>query len=117
MDELPEPSDEPQTIDYFRITLQVGPLKGNKPIKVYWCARADFIDSDDIHPIDEKTSRMKIKTSKSLTPSSSQSVQLGTIQSSQKAFSNQRSAIARPGRQNPQIEPPHSSSNVNLGEL
>lgn len=120
IDELPEPSEEPQTIDYFRISMQVGQLKGNKPIKVYWCLNADLLDTQESHTInnsDEKTSKIKIKPPKSTASSTSPSLQLSSASSSptcpgQRSFSSPRSSLVRSNRHD--IEHVQNGSNVNL---
>lgn len=44
--DMPEPTDDTEVIDYFRINLQIGQIKGNKPIKVLWCQNAESACSD-----------------------------------------------------------------------
>lgn len=125
LDELPEPSEEPQTIDYFRVSLQVGQLKGNKPIKVYWCLNADLLDTHESHIIgsgDDKTSKIKIKPSKSTSSSTSnQSLQISSPSSTspspiQRSFSSPRSSLTRSNWQVNNIDHVQNRSNVNLGK-
>lgn len=126
IDELPIPTEEVQTIDYFRVTLQVGPLKGNKPIKVHWCLNADSVDSDDVPLIasdSDKSLKSSYKVKSSKTSTSSPSVQTNpqnissspTIHFNQRSFPNQRSTNIRSGRQ-PSQRSHQGGSNVNLGE-
>uniref|UniRef100_A0A6G1SFV8 Motile sperm domain-containing protein 1 n=1 Tax=Aceria tosichella TaxID=561515 RepID=A0A6G1SFV8_9ACAR len=36
VEELPEPTDELQIIDQFRVSIQIGTLRGSRPVKVGW---------------------------------------------------------------------------------
>lgn len=119
IEELPEPTDEPQTIDYFRISIQVGQLKGNKPVKVNWCSDIDLVElSDSGVPLltsDEKSSKFKIKSSRSSAPVQGGPTLSSSSSTSQRNFSNQRVASIRPTRQTAQLDHPQNASNVNLG--
>lgn len=100
IEDLPQPTEELETIDYFRVTLQVGQLKGNKPIKVNWSLNADLFEPEEnqVHLLsgsadDTKHSKLKVKSMKT------------------SSFSNQRCSLIRPGRQ---IDYSVGSSNINL---
>jgi len=46
--ELPEQTDQPETIDYFKVSIQVGNHRGNKPIMVFWSTnRTELIDGEE----------------------------------------------------------------------
>lgn len=50
LEDLPLPSEEVETIDYFKIHVQIGNLRGTKQVKVYWCTNSsELIESEDIH--------------------------------------------------------------------
>lgn len=113
---MPDPTEELQTIAYFRVSVQIGLLKGFKPIKVRWCSNIEFSDTDDSHlhliSSDDKSSKIKAKLSKH----QGQAIQLNSPSNSsshnQRAFPGQRLTGSRTNR--PQIDDPHGSSNVNL---
>lgn len=117
--DVSEPTDDILTIDYFKITLQVGTLKGNKTIKVNWCSNAD-LSAEDSHVHlspgvgdDSRPSKYKIKSSKLSSPSPSLQMNPSpsSISYNQRLFSNQRSSSVRPGRQ---VDHSSGGSNVNL---
>lgn len=117
--ELPEPSDEVRTIDYFRVSVQVGSLKGSKPVKVLWCACAESVDTNEsLTPImndEDKSSKFKVKKMNS--PYTNQSLQLTpAATSTSHTQRNQKVPTSRLGRQPTQTDPTSGGSNVNLGE-
>lgn len=116
IEELPEPVEELQAIDYFRIWIQVGQLKGNRPVKVNWCLNAEAHEpSDSRVPVlgaDEKA-KFKIKSSRSSANVSAVPLVSNPSTQSQRNFSNIRTSSLRSGRQAiDQLQ----SSNVNLGK-
>lgn len=118
IDSLPEPSDVPQIIDHFRVSLQVGQLKGNKPVKVRWCLNADLLDTTATEHglLDEKTmyksSIRQLKPSTSLINQSANSNLTSTSQKSypQQARLSQSISNTRPPRQQANLD----HSNVNM---
>lgn len=122
MDELPEPTDELQIIDYFRVTLKISQLKGNQSIEVHWCNHApETIDpnasSSHLIGCDEIGSKCRIKSLKT-PPSGSllQKTSESTSNSVNRSFSIQRSIPSRVARQAPIVDHPNNGSNVNLGK-
>lgn len=63
-----ESLDEKQLMDHFRVSINVSTLKGSRQIKVYWCTKVDYLDSNTELPIssfvDDKTQRIKSRASK-----------------------------------------------------
>lgn len=118
IDELPEPTDELQIIDHFRISIQIGALKGYRPVKVGWINCVDYSDADETSRLlgggDETTTRVRLKSSK-------QSPAYISVSSSQRNPQSQPSASSRATtiRSRSQLPPDHqmvnpSGSNVNL---
>uniref|UniRef100_A0A6G1SP76 Motile sperm domain-containing protein 3 n=1 Tax=Aceria tosichella TaxID=561515 RepID=A0A6G1SP76_9ACAR len=69
VEELPEPTDELQIIDHFRISIQIGALRGNRQVKVGWVNYVDYSDADDTSRLlggggDDMTSRVRMKSLK-----------------------------------------------------
>lgn len=110
IDNLPAPTNELQAIDYFRITLQVGPLKGNKPIKVHWCSSAELLEAEyesQVHLLaglsEDKNSKLIIKP-----PTLQLNTAAPTSTNQRSCLTNQRPPIVRPSR------PADQGSNINL---
>jgi hypothetical protein len=71
IDELPEPTDELQIIDHFRVSIQIGSLRGNRQVKVGWVACVEYSDANDAGRLlvsEDLTSKVKLKSLKQ-TPS------------------------------------------------
>lgn len=123
IDELPEATDEPQLIDHFRISIQVASLKGNKQVKVHWCALVDYSENDDDNRViqsmnaDEKAQKVKLKSLKQpLLSSSSASPNTpgSSANVSQRNLSQQsRTSILRSSRSQ-NDHPANNGSNINL---
>lgn len=67
VEELPEPTDEIQIIDHFRISIQVGAFRGNRQVKVGWVNSVEYSDVDDTSRLmsgEDLTSRVKLKSLK-----------------------------------------------------
>lgn len=114
--DLPDPSEIPQAIDYFRFSVQFGQLKGNRSVEVHWSSSADQPAGDEgISANDEELSaRFRTKSSK-LIPSTQSNRQTSTsplINLSARPANTHPSSI-RPARQSNQLD---GSSNVNLGK-
>lgn len=120
IDELPEPTDELQTIDYFRITLQIGQLRGDKPIKVHWCQSADQLESDEslVHSLggNDKTSKLKVKSSKHTSAGQLSSLQTSPSQVQRQFQSSRGGAGPRVGWRAQQVDHDQGGTNVNLSE-
>lgn len=115
--ELPEPTDEARTIDYFRVSLQVGQLKGNKSVKVLWRAHADIVESNESisSPLVGAEDKSKIKVKALKQQYASSSPQLNTPHNSASHNTrNLRNLNTRTGRVTTQDLP--AGSNVNLGK-
>lgn len=114
IEELPEPTDELKTVDYFKVFVQIGQLKGSKQVKVLWCSdNTETIESDESHVhlvgSDDRVSRLKIKSSR-VHPSNQQAYQSPAGISSPR---QPRSVLSRTTRS---LESSGGSNNVNLGE-
>lgn len=110
VEELSKPGEESEMIDYFRVFLQLGQLKGNKQVKVNWgLSSNDTVDSEEIHPLapDDKSSRNRIKTPKPI--SSNPTSYAAAVNSAV-----QRSTRATVTRANRQVDHLNGSNNVNL---
>lgn len=120
--DLPDASETSQSIDYFRISVQFGQLKGARPLEVHWCLNAPQSDpdntstqiSDDAGDISSRFRGKSALSSKS-TPTLSDPTRQ---KQSQSAAAPTRSSISRPSSIRPARQPNHldGSSNVNLGE-
>lgn len=99
--ELPDPTDELQVIDHFKISIQTGALRGNRQVKVNWIASCvDYSDAamDDTArllgtggasmgpggALDEMSSKLKLKSLKQQVTAS----QRNAMQQSSPAFSS-----------------------------
>ena len=119
VNELPEPTDEPQTVDYFKVSTQVGALKGNKAIIVYWSMTAvEFVDGDEAHPnqLDDRSSKLRLRAHKQAMSLLGDGEQ--PPGSSQRLYPNQRQlAGSNVGRSRSQLDHNNvapSGSNINL---
>jgi hypothetical protein len=91
IDELPEPTDELQIIDHFRISIQIGAVKGNRQVRVGWVNSVEYSDVDDNSRLiggEDLTSRLKLKSLK-------QSPAYISVSSSQR---NPQTPLATPSR-------------------
>lgn len=118
VDELPEPTEQPQTVDYFKVSTQVGSHKGSKAIIVYWSTIAsEFVDGDENRTIiDDKSSSMSKFKSRALKQTANLLGDIDQSNTSQRPFSNQRLATGNIVRSRSQIDHLHGpgGSNVNL---
>ncbi|KAG9510624.1 Delta-1-pyrroline-5-carboxylate dehydrogenase, mitochondrial, partial [Fragariocoptes setiger] len=122
IDDLPEPELEPQTIDSFRITLQVGNLRGNKAIQVLWCADAEHLENSDNTFLQQDNSDKKTppSTGSSSTVYRTASKSALATNRSTTSSSTTVSAPIRPNNRNLQnsrmgtLNGPRDHSNINL---
>lgn len=107
IDELPDAYEEPQVIDHFRVSLQIGNLRGSKAVRVLWCTDAELLDNQNssIAGSDEKLAKTRTKSPKP--PQLAGPVQRG--------FINQRIANSQSNvrTHNDRVQ---DKSNVNLGK-
>lgn len=71
IEELPEPTDDVQIIDHFRVSIQIGAVKGNRQVKVGWVNNIEYSDVDETSRLissDDSTLKPKLKALKSQTP-------------------------------------------------
>lgn len=115
IDEIPESVDG--TIDYFRISVQIGLLKGYRDVKVDWNASADYSGDEDSHvhlSTEEKASKLKLRSSRQPATFNS-NTSISSTSQIQRTSTAQRSTNLRSTRATSTTE--HSGSNVNLGKF
>lgn len=123
VDELPEPTEQPQLVDYFKVTTQVNGHKGNKAIVVYWSSVvSEFVDGDDSVRSqlgEEKglTNSGKLRLRAHKQPHDSEQTNSSPRFVNQRVTSNSSLSVGRTTRSHNEIHALHSSSNgsnVNL---
>lgn len=105
------------TIDYFRISVQIGLLRGYRDVKVNWNSGADNLTDEGVHvhsSAEDKASKLKLRPSRQPT-SFNTSTSLSPTSQIQRTTTAQRSTNLRSTRTSANTE--HSGSNVNLGRL
>ena len=109
IDELPDAYEEPQVIDHFRVTLQIGNLRGSKAVRVLWCSDAELLDNQNSSIVgsDEKLAKTRTKSPKPPNVT-------GPVQ---RAFINQRTMATSQNSVRTHNEIVQDKSNVNLGNI
>lgn len=132
---LDDPTDEPRVIDYFRVSMQMGPMKGSKPIKVLWQEYAESIEANEsISPLigtggggvvedrspssSSSSAKLRMKSMKPSGGLTSSASPIGIINSPSTSHISQRNpklSTMKPTRQQLiQAELMNGGSNVNL---